>query len=80
MGVWRGTELRGAVAKYFRPGFELRVYFQPDNRFEFHISTFNNSFRPLIVIFLILWQDTLVTHCDALMEKMLDAGFWILDI
>ena len=27
-----------------------------------------------------MWQDTLVTHCDALMERMLDAGFWILDI
>jgi hypothetical protein len=27
-----------------------------------------------------LSQETLVIHCDALMEKMLDAGFWILDI
>jgi len=34
----------------------------------------------LLIVFLNIVEDSLVTHCDALMKKMLDAGFWMLEI
>ena len=38
MGVGRRPEGGGAAAENFRLRFELGVYFQPDDRLEFHIA------------------------------------------